>query len=192
MLSPNYQQLALRTAKLFPTTGENLFHAGIGMVTEAGEIATTLKRIYIYGKEAAPLMPNLREEIGDYVWYVALAASAVQLDLQEISLTASLDEGDIDLFKGEPVKLFMGLAASANFMVLMMSSGDEDYFNDDGKTAVGVALKAVDLLCRQFGFVLAEICAENIAKLQARYPEKYSDELAEARLDKGGLDATQS
>lgn len=42
------------------------------------------------------------------------------------------------------------------------------------------------------GLQLADICADNIAKLQARFPEAYSNEAAEARADKGGLDARVS
>lgn len=39
-------------------------------------------------------------------------------------------------------------------------------------------------LCRALGCTLEEICAANVAKLQIRYPEKYSDEAAIARNDK--------
>lgn len=41
-------------------------------------------------------------------------------------------------------------------------------------------------LCRALGVTLEEICAANVAKLQARYPEKYSDTAALARADKVG------
>jgi NTP pyrophosphatase (non-canonical NTP hydrolase) len=39
-------------------------------------------------------------------------------------------------------------------------------------------------LCRALGCTLEEICAANVAKLQLRYPDKYSDEAAIARNDK--------
>jgi NTP pyrophosphatase (non-canonical NTP hydrolase) len=39
-------------------------------------------------------------------------------------------------------------------------------------------------LCRALGCTLEEICAANIAKLQLRYPEKYSDDAALERADK--------
>ena len=39
---------------------------------------------------------------------------------------------------------------------------------------------------------MTEMAEGNIAKLRKRYPEKYSDELAEARLDKGGVSPRES
>lgn len=54
-----------------------LQHAILGIVTEAGELADVLKRGTFYGrgKEAVSLV-DIREELGDLLWYVALAASA--------------------------------------------------------------------------------------------------------------------
>ena len=43
-------------------------------------------------------------------------------------------------------------------------------------------------LCRALGCTLEEICAANIAKLQLRYPEKYSDNAALERADKNGVE----
>lgn len=39
-------------------------------------------------------------------------------------------------------------------------------------------------LCRALGCTLEEICAANVAKLQLRYPEKYTDSAAIFRADK--------
>ncbi len=40
-------------------------------------------------------------------------------------------------------------------------------------------------LCRALGCTLEELCAANVDKLKKRYPEKYSDQDALARADKG-------
>lgn len=59
-----------------------LFHALIGISTEAGELQDAFKRFTIYGKELDTL--NLKEELGDLMWYVVLAADALDLTLPEI------------------------------------------------------------------------------------------------------------
>jgi NTP pyrophosphatase (non-canonical NTP hydrolase) len=48
----------------------DIVHAGLGLVTEAGEYADVLKKAMIYGKE--PDLVNLDEEAGDMCWYLAL------------------------------------------------------------------------------------------------------------------------
>ena len=111
-----YQALANRTAKSLPTTIDDLMHAQIGMTTEVGEFATTLKKMSIYGQPmTVEKRNNLIEELGDLMWYVALAATALQ--------------GPLDF-----------------------------------------------------------VAQHNVDKLMERYPDKYSDELAAARLDKNGAE----
>jgi NTP pyrophosphatase (non-canonical NTP hydrolase) len=49
---------------------------------------------------------------------------------------------------------------------------------------IGDIMWYIALACRTLDFDLSEILDENIAKLQQRYPDKYSDVYAVARLDK--------
>ena len=75
-MNPNlYLELSEVTEKKFPT-GVNLssehielLHHAMGMVTESGEFMDALKKTLIYGKELDKT--NLREEVGDILWYVA-------------------------------------------------------------------------------------------------------------------------
>lgn len=77
-----YQNLANRTAKPLPTQIDNLNHALYGMTSETGEFADAMKKHVIYGK---PLdTENLKEELGDLMWYIALAATALNTDLSII------------------------------------------------------------------------------------------------------------
>lgn len=104
----DYQSLASRTAKELPFELD-LIHAALGITSEAGELATTIKAHVIYEK---PLdRANLIEEIGDCLWFLSRMASALDL-------------------------------------------------------------------------TLSHCAAENIQKLQKRYPEKYSDADALERKDK--------
>lgn len=47
----------------------NTLHMSLGMVTESAELQDMLKKTMMYGK---PLdVPNLIEEVGDCLWYIA-------------------------------------------------------------------------------------------------------------------------
>lgn len=60
-------------------------HAGLGLASEAGEFIDVLKKRHAYGK---PLdIVNLREEVGDILWYCALAARGLGTTLEEIAET---------------------------------------------------------------------------------------------------------
>lgn len=59
-----------------------LFHGMVGVCTEAGELQDMVKKHVIYGKPFDRL--NIKEELGDILWYVALAADAYGFTLDEI------------------------------------------------------------------------------------------------------------
>jgi NTP pyrophosphatase (non-canonical NTP hydrolase) len=54
---------------------------------------------------------------------------------------------------------------------------------------IGDVMFYVALICRTMNVSLEQVCSENIAKLSIRYPDKFSNEAALARADKGGSDA---
>lgn len=82
----DYGILALRTEAPLPTTIDRLNHAQLGFATEGGEFATVVKRVKIYGKEMTPEMrENAIEEVGDLLWYAAIAADALGTTLAHIA-----------------------------------------------------------------------------------------------------------
>ena len=50
---------------------ERLIHAAMGMQTESAEFTDALKKAIFYGKTLD--VPNLKEELGDLLWYVSIA-----------------------------------------------------------------------------------------------------------------------
>lgn len=81
----SYQSLAMRTARR-PDDGNEKFdltHAVVGLSGEVGELADTLKRFVFYNQPLDRI--NAKEEIGDILWYVALAATAIGEDLGQIA-----------------------------------------------------------------------------------------------------------
>lgn len=63
----------------------DLLHASMGLVTEAGEFQDMLKKHVYYGKELDTV--NLKEEIGDILWYCAIALNALDSSFEEVMET---------------------------------------------------------------------------------------------------------
>lgn len=92
-MTPNeFQQLSLITEKtpdfmvdshkvLPPNQLSRLVHAAMGMQTEAAELTDMLKKHTIYGKTFDPV--NVLEEVGDTLWYAALALSACGYTMEQ-------------------------------------------------------------------------------------------------------------
>jgi NTP pyrophosphatase (non-canonical NTP hydrolase) len=95
----NYLQDTKRTS---PTTEQNiatvkrleafpidenvdLLHSALGLVTESAEFADALKKTLFYGK--ALDKTNLREELGDILFYAALALRALETDFETVMAT---------------------------------------------------------------------------------------------------------
>lgn len=57
-----------------------LLHAAIGICTEAGEFFDPLKKYLFYGKLYDEV--NLREELGDLLWYIAVACDALDTTVE--------------------------------------------------------------------------------------------------------------
>ena len=79
MTPKEYLELALNTeVKEYSSVtpdDKRLLHATLGLVTEAGEFADSVKRSLFYNKEFDKV--NAIEEIGDILWYCALALDHV-------------------------------------------------------------------------------------------------------------------
>lgn len=77
-----YKTLAMRTKK-DGHFGFDVTHSVYGLAGEIGEYADCIKKWQIYGKELD--RSNAREEIGDILWFIALAANAFGWNLDEIA-----------------------------------------------------------------------------------------------------------
>ena len=60
----------------------DLQHAALGMVTESAEFTDMLKKHLFYGKPLDEV--NLAEELGDQLWYVAMALRALGTDFETV------------------------------------------------------------------------------------------------------------
>lgn len=71
-------------ARLFKRVGfqVDLLHAALGVTSEAGELATSVKKHWAY---LAPLdRENILEELGDLMFYVAALAQVCDFSLEQV------------------------------------------------------------------------------------------------------------
>jgi len=102
MIFSNYQQLAARTSESSSTI-QDLIHAALGIQSEGGEFADALKKHFYYNQRLDT--DNLEEELGDLLWYISLAATALYIPLDRIA------EGNINKLKKRYPDKFSSQAA---------------------------------------------------------------------------------
>lgn len=70
------------TLRLLPPQTQRLLHGATGVVTEAGELMDALKKHIYYGAELDKT--NVKEEIGDLLWYVGILCDTLGLTFEEV------------------------------------------------------------------------------------------------------------
>lgn len=78
-----YQKLAKKTSGAGKDGDRRKIISALGLAGEAGEFANMIKKITAHGHDIPP--DKLAEELGDVMWYVAEAATACGLTLNEIA-----------------------------------------------------------------------------------------------------------
>ena len=102
----DFQLTVYKRAKPLDSLNKNLEHAVYGIMSEGGEIADCIKKHVIYNK---PLdTENLREEVGDILWYIALLANSMEWNLEMI-----MAENNEKLEKRYPLGVYSNLQATA-------------------------------------------------------------------------------
>lgn len=76
--SSEFNMLVDKDANMYKR--ERLVHAAMGMQTETAEFTDALKKSLFYGKVLD--VTNLKEELGDLLWYVAIAMDELDTDFE--------------------------------------------------------------------------------------------------------------
>ena len=82
-----YQKVALTTA-IYPRE-QAIIYPTLGLTGEAGEVANKVKKIIRDGsnKDDDNLVSEIKSEIGDCLWYIAVLASDFNIKLSDIAST---------------------------------------------------------------------------------------------------------
>ena len=84
-----YQDLAMRTLNPELNKRDVLINSVMGLCGESGEAIDIVKKWMAHGHELDKA--HLAKELGDIAWYLAEAATALDLDLEDI-LTANIEK----------------------------------------------------------------------------------------------------
>lgn len=175
----SYQQSALRTLSdqyHIGAINPDLLHAAIGIGTEAGELIEALH----VGKNGVSEYDtvNLIEEMGDVMWYVAVACHALATDIATIRIEHHA--GYINALVADHrglggIAILMASDASRIQDVLKRTI----YYGAPlNTTAIIELLKHIITLievgCLMLSTNIEAACAINIAKLQRRFPDRFA------------------
>lgn len=84
-----YQELAMRTLNPSLSPKDVLLNSVMGLCGESGEAIDIVKKWLAHGHELDK--EHLKKELGDIAWYLAEAATALDISLEEI-LQANIDK----------------------------------------------------------------------------------------------------
>jgi NTP pyrophosphatase (non-canonical NTP hydrolase) len=198
---PQYIPLAVRTASARPEIKDILpclhvdrIHAKIGLITELGEFLDPIKRHIFYGADLDPV--NLKEEIGDMLWYWALYTSTMQdqvlavvvYDAQNIlhnqGTTKKSDWSDGPIPMENLVQAATDLSGDISDLETTsepdtLANMDEDDMSDtDVRFLASQVVNVFDTIHDMANYMsvsLPEIMHTNIEKLRARFPDKFTE-----------------
>jgi NTP pyrophosphatase (non-canonical NTP hydrolase) len=184
-----YEKTVIAWAKPLPLPTD-LQHAGLGMISEVGEIADALKAHMIYGKPIDVL--NIKEEVGDGLWFGALAARLLSLDIQEVMDGVGT--------AGAPRKDFLighCFAAARSAALISVEFDDFAVMNAPLRLDILVGdlrsyMRNLQAIGAAFGFTLADAAEANLAKLAVRYKGKAFDPANGLNRDKDAERAAMS
>ncbi len=84
-----YQKLAMTTLNQDLDKDAVLINSAMGLCGESGEVIDIIKKWFAHGHELD--RDNLKKELGDVAWYLAEAATALDLTLEEV-LEANIEK----------------------------------------------------------------------------------------------------
>lgn len=188
MTPTKYHELAMRTAKRI-SPPMDLIHAAMGLAGEVGELAECeLKWPLARTKpDKEKARENLVEELGDACWFIALGADTLTISFESIWIGAELHADEP--FPNALTRSGAAKALCATSGMFVDAVKRHTVYNkpwDQREACRGLvfSLRYILRICARSRIEIEEVLAHNIEKLRERYPEKYTDYHAVARLDK--------
>jgi NTP pyrophosphatase (non-canonical NTP hydrolase) len=197
-----YQTMASRTINPRLSSADLMMSAAFGLVGESGEVLDILKK---YAYQGHPLdTVRLSDELGDVLFYCAMACTAVGLELRATLYTScvAVDEESIlptftsyaksrqaaDVLwyvrdeAGVRHFLFALLHAQSGLLPLQYPPHDDVVLRGHVAHVVAEMAAVVARLAMWAGLSLADVAQGNIAKLTARYPQGFTTQASMERV----------
>lgn len=172
----NLKQYQIETLRTFAfrkealnTSTTDMLHCAIGVASEVGELIEAIEKKDIV---------NIGEEIADQMWYVSNLGNFIGLDMySKFIFTKKPFYEERNFYVNRAVKLSSGLLDIFKKVV---------FYNKELDTTA-LAMMLFDIiqnlydLCNVLQIDIEKLLDNNIGKLRKRFPEKFTEELAENR-----------
>lgn len=166
-----YRGLASNTLAELGSTESNIQHMLVGMITEIGELLDAHKKNFAYGKELD--MVNIKEEIGDFFWYVANFDNIYKKDVAQSSFMVSTSNSNSD----NPIHaLSSAMEYASKALSHLLTSTTELMVESYISSVIRLVVSDILWYCKYYNIDVEKIFDTNIAKLKTRYPNKFTQE----------------
>lgn len=82
LIKYEYPEFVASRAKQLSNHTEDMLHMAVGISGEAGELLDAIKKVWVYNKTLD--IENVREELGDLLFYIQGMANLIGTDLEEL------------------------------------------------------------------------------------------------------------
>ena len=82
LIVTEYPEFVASRAKQLSNHTEDMLHMAVGISGEAGELLDAIKKVWVYNKTLD--IENVREELGDLLFYIQGMANLIGTDLEEL------------------------------------------------------------------------------------------------------------
>jgi len=153
----------------------DLEHALLGLLDEAGELASAFKKVTGYGKELD--LVNVKEEIGDGIFFLARLIEEVAIPEHKDDFLKHMDNIAVTKIPEEKLAAmrafsYVDLAYNLNMPIGRIYTGMQTKDDKMIGQAIEDVMSAYSNLAVIFGFTVEECMLANVAKLQVRYKGK--------------------
>lgn len=179
VLLEEYRKKSERTLPVMETINLNVLHVEAGLVGEVlGEIVDIFKKNLFYKKPIDK--DHLSEEIGDAFFYLVgyrtLASNTFE-ERENTFIALQLEEYKkiLNTLTKDPK-----ITSKEEALLLMLMREKHQIGCAEAKTSL-LTLGYLLLLCETYALPFQEVFDKNVKKLEARYPEGFSEEAAKNR-----------
>lgn len=170
MTFKEYRSLAPATLNVQEDKNDNLLHMQMGIVSEIGEMVDVMKATMFYGREFDKV--HFIEEMGDAIWYLSNKMNMLELtDIKEPTLEYmhEIFTYDETVLTSEKDKLHFSFSMLTKIMFANFIPFPEEPAFENGE----FVMAALFFVCHINDIDFNEVLDTNIAKLKARYGEKF-------------------
>lgn len=192
-MSPeDYIKYAVRTeSPNFDLIDKRVLHGVIGCCTESGELLEAINDSLFHAGTLDFF--NLKEELGDMLWYIAVILDALKVKFEVITTENRIMV--INPLQQSPNSVIahciVGCSISSNEMLDLMKKSlfyGRDVTVLDLVDRLKIVMWNINVIIATCGWTLEQIMTLNIHKLKKRYPEQFTNEKANNRDLEGERD----